>query len=304
MLACACAGYESGVTSQFVSIDSNAGDCQQVPVALTGTYIADSSGYWAGKENFTYNLALYEFSFVNFVATTQEYASIIGQLAALLEYQSQVMLTSDLAVNLIYLQSGLAIFTSKGYNQMMQFSAVPGAVYNRNYQYVGFSEKASGSCAYLVTGLLNYATAEMTIVVDVPLFDIVCENATTNWAVLGYFNFANAYDFDFILDFRTFITAMGVNLGFRSLSTLEVVQIPDFTVADATILYNGKEYYIQQYFDPLYAGMTPFVCLTDYDTNDLYFCFLRKDLTFLLPLTNSFGGELAWSYYVPQYCNW
>lgn len=110
--------------------------------------------------------------------------------------------------------------------------------------------------------------------------------------------------FDIPIDFRTFVTVLGINLGFRDLSTLEVVQIPNFSAEMAQTTYKGKNYYLQQYFDPAYPGMAAMVCLSNYYTGDQYFCMMRLDAVFLLPFSNALGGELSWDYAVAQYCNW
>lgn len=181
----AVAGYQSGVTSQFVSMDMNAGNCEYVRRPLTGAYLASTNGYWAGNINFSYSLALYEFTFINFQATNDEYASIVTNVGNAIMQTSSIMKNYDLGVNLILLQTSLTLFQSEGYDQMLQFTPTPGIVYNREFTYVTFGNKMNGTCDYMVAGAMNSVTERMTVVLDIPYYYDFC-GSVSQWEHIGY----------------------------------------------------------------------------------------------------------------------
>lgn len=294
--------YQNGVTSHFVSMDINGGDCDYVTRPLTATYLASTEGIWEGKLNFSYNLALYQFSFSNYENTAEQYTIDFETVYNDLIPHTASMNTSELAINLVFLQTALLPYLTGGSYQILTFTPSPGYIYNREYIYTAFSSKLQGNCPYAVGSTMDSPTAEMITLIDVEYYNILC-NDTINWANLGWTSSIDGMDFTLLVDYRSAVTVIAVNMGFRRIDTLEIVELPAVIEADASFAYHNIIYVLRQYFDPSYPGMEPILCLFQEVSNELTFCMLRLDGTFLLPFSNSIGGPMAWDEGIPQYCN-
>jgi hypothetical protein len=58
------------------------------------------------------------------------------------------------------------------------------------------------------------------------------------------------------------VTALALNLGFRTLDTMELVQVPSIIEEYLVFEHNGITYRDDQYFDPGQPGMAPIQCIT------------------------------------------
>jgi hypothetical protein len=255
-------GYQSGVTSQFVSMSNNAGSCSYVPRSMSGTFLGTQTGIWNGQVNFTYNLALFEFQFTNYIGTDSDFAADMDVAYQELIPQTGFMNNSNLGVNLVFLQAAALIFNVGGSYQIMAFSPSPGYVYNREYIFTAFSTKAAGNCPYAMTSLMDSSTAEMATDVDVAYFQQNCSDANINWGAMGWQNYTNGDVFTMIWDYHSFVTALALNLGFRTLDTMELVQVPSIIEEYLVFEHNGITYRDDQYFDPGQPGMAPIQCIT------------------------------------------
>ena len=54
------------MADEYISLDSNDGICETVPIPVTGTYHADANGNWEGTADFKYFQAPYAFFYNNF----------------------------------------------------------------------------------------------------------------------------------------------------------------------------------------------------------------------------------------------
>eukprot|EP01040_Poterioochromonas_malhamensis_P012605 gene12605-13798_t len=59
--------YQNTMADEYISLDSNDGICETVPIPVTGTYHADANGNWEGTADFKYFQAPYAFFYNNFV---------------------------------------------------------------------------------------------------------------------------------------------------------------------------------------------------------------------------------------------
>ena len=91
------------VSSKFVALQSDVGNCNSVPMPWTLSSIgADFNGYWEGQTQYSANLQIYSFSLFNFVATDATYRTWIGNIQSALKAIGEKSQRQDLGLNLIY----------------------------------------------------------------------------------------------------------------------------------------------------------------------------------------------------------
>jgi hypothetical protein len=260
-------------------------------------------GYWQGQETFSFNLALYYFSFSNLIIDPTHWYKLITSINYLLAPVARNMSNLNLATNLLYLQVSNLPYIHNGYTQVISFAPIPGVVYQRAYIAVYFSSAVDGVCPYSTQGYMLSANANLQTTIVNKSFVEYCGNSTS-LAVMGYDNsLIDNVAFNIFVDFNTVVIALGANYGMLNISSsLESISLTSTAAQFESFTYNGISYRATQYYDPDYPGMAPTICLTS-DTG-YPICFVRLNGYFLLPFSNSLGGPNAHYYNVPQYCDW
>lgn len=164
--------YQDAISSAYISLqDGSGGTCNSVPIAVSGSYLADEYGNWVGSPDFQYSSALYSISLSNFeVNTFEQYKDMMGSFRGALEgtnfffllfYFVSMFLTSvgvcmievgtitskqTLAYNLIYWTSFLHYYSVQfpstqnfstiglGQLQYVQMTGDPTEVFELEYQ--------------------------------------------------------------------------------------------------------------------------------------------------------------------------
>lgn len=295
-------GYQSGVSQQFVSLQTSP-YCSTVSKPFSGTYLASDQGLWQGSAGFNFNQALYSFDFSAFAVSTAGFASFMDSVKQELEFLGAFASNQNIAMNLVILMTTIFEFTSSGKLQTVSFSGNPSIVFNRAYIYSTISSPA-GNCEAFSSTIFNVYTATYSISYEHNMYEQLCREIAEP-SDLGYYSPTAAQD-EFIMniDMTALTTALSINLGFNANNKIEYVQ--PSSVLDPSIFYfeyRGIEYKVQQLFDTRYPGMTPLVCLVYVETEDIFICTLPIGNVFALPLLNHYGG-VETNYDSPQYCNW
>jgi hypothetical protein len=110
-----------------------------VAKSFSGQYLASIDGYWEGQNGFSYNLALYQFSFNNLQSTETNFYELITSITGILGVESQQTKEQNLAQNIILLQAESLRVVKGSSVQALQYTPVPGYVYQRATITVGFS---------------------------------------------------------------------------------------------------------------------------------------------------------------------
>jgi hypothetical protein len=71
--------YISTLNTTFISLDSTAGTCVEVPASITGSYLLDINGRWLGNSLYNPSSAYYKFEVYNFEQKTAAYQEVIAQ---------------------------------------------------------------------------------------------------------------------------------------------------------------------------------------------------------------------------------
>ena len=137
-----------GITQQFMSLESNVGNCEQVPAPISGQFTADYNGRWISNSDFDYTLGVYLFEIQSLSVTTQEFTALIQLVSQKMKYYSQLGMKLNLAGNLlIWMTLSLGITTDRSngitVTQYFETTAFPPYVLNREYQQGSFSNKTA-----------------------------------------------------------------------------------------------------------------------------------------------------------------
>ena len=67
--------YDSLVSNKILSLQSDAGVCNVVPVAVNGMWLGDQGGNWQGTRDFNYATAMYQFEVNNMYTNQSQFAA-------------------------------------------------------------------------------------------------------------------------------------------------------------------------------------------------------------------------------------
>ncbi len=324
--------YENSVNQAFISIDFSSGTCNSVPIAVSGTFLADDKGNWVGTPDFVYSSAIYSLSLNNFqVQSQQQYVDMMDTFNDTLYNISTISKNQDLTSNLIIWMAfqryysvndpnNILGYTKAGSGQLqsLQMTGLPTQVFNLNYEQ-GTIGSARGYCNIATSGTyFDQANAELFITYphDSYAKSTICEAASPATS-LGYVQTFDENVFSIKVDVRSFVTAVAVNLKLLALDNLAIsnTKIQNFTTANTT-------FELGQYYDIRYPEMDPILCVrntTQFDEaalQELYkryqngasmsnitipfstLCFYGVGNTVTLPIFNHFGTSKS----VPKRC--
>lgn len=131
-------GYQQEVTSEFMSLDNGAGNCEDVSQPLSGTYLADTSGNWEGTSDFSYNLAIYQFTFSAFEGDDSTFYSLMSFYESQMDELSIKTSTSNVAfVLVLWITFGISLhpeqYGMQGGVQKMSLTGDAGTIFDTEY---------------------------------------------------------------------------------------------------------------------------------------------------------------------------
>ncbi len=306
--------YSQAVSEAYISLTTDGGDCNTVPISITGTYLADYNGNWAGTPEYEESLALYQLSFSNFEITSElQYNEMMSNFYTNLVNIGDKAKTYNLAENLIYwmtyvdyydIQSpSLTNFTGVGYGQLqtLQLTADPAIVFDLLHNIQRFSSKR-GKCP--VSSYTTYDQANHIFESYYSNASKIFENLNCSYAVnpltFGYYPTTDGYIYNVGLHMQAIAVALGVNFGIIPFQTLRVIsrKVANFT-------YGRSSYTIGEYYDVRYPTMQTLFCITNATALPpslspyQQLCFLATGTTFILPVFNQYGVDIT----KPVYCD-
>ena len=298
--------YTEQVKTKFLvpmGQDVPGAECQDIPSAITTSYIVDSSGRYSGLVGFNYNATLYNIEFNNLKVTTAEYASLMQQVRqSYVELIGQNAATSTLNLNIVMWLSSKYVFKDSSGSSLNIFSFeadVATVFYNSaSIPITFFMQSRDKQCtaaryanfdrsSYLLSVSFNAIeynqSAACNDIVDLrTLYGTGFINIITLETYPALNQKTNTY-----FDMRSYLTALAINLDVFStefcagdlFNCLESTQDPT----------SGDGYTIYYLIDPRYIGMTPLGCI-QMDGSTQYICSVRFGGTFGLPVLNMLGS--------------
>lgn len=86
----------------FLSLDSEEGICKEVPLEVSGTFLADNAGNWEGHQEFDYTRAIYSFSFNRLESSESEFVDVIDSVLSRVDAITAVMRANNLATTILF----------------------------------------------------------------------------------------------------------------------------------------------------------------------------------------------------------
>lgn len=203
-------GYIQQTTKEFITPNSNDGDCSSVLRTVDGTYYADFTGQWNGDTNFQYSNALYQLNFQHFRYSVKEYTKMMNYVGKQLDYIGETAYNRNLAENIIYWVSWQVSIPDPSSANTFQMLGSPGVIFDRQFRF-GMVGNVNGEC--LVTRETSYDRANnlFEIKYDVNEFnsDNICKTIA-NIDIMGYIYLYDFNEFRLKVDVRSFVIAFAV----------------------------------------------------------------------------------------------
>ena len=95
-------GYNQIHKELFLSLDVGGAICDEVPLEVSGTYLADKNGNWEGDKDFVYSNSLYAFQFNRLKSSLSDFAGVIDITMNEINSLSEVMKANNLALTILY----------------------------------------------------------------------------------------------------------------------------------------------------------------------------------------------------------
>lgn len=225
--------YTNSVDQAFVALDKSSGDCHEVPIAVSGTFLADRQGNWVNTPAFSYFEAAYAFSFSGLrVNSLAEHTAMMHTFRDHLQAVGSVAPYQNLAVNLIIWMSyvkryspaypTMTDFNTIGYGQLqaLQLTGSATVIFDAQF-YVGAMADQRGRCDIIPITTFDPANGVLVQTYNASEYDqsAVCVRVSPPM------NFGNrplgVNEYAVSLDVRSFAVAMGVNLGIFAVSDLQ-----------------------------------------------------------------------------------
>jgi len=182
--------YKNEIRQTFISLDSNAGNCQSVDRPLTGSFYATYSGYWEGEAEFQSNEASYYFTFANLQFLVDPYKDF---KTLLLTFQKHYLVSignqgynQTLTTNLLYWMNYYYIFnTMFDTQQTFQFTGTPSAVFNSFFYQLSISSNM-GYCSAILPSTYNSYSATLSTTISISDFEEFYCDLIVSPYYLGY----------------------------------------------------------------------------------------------------------------------
>lgn len=298
--------YTNTINQRYIALNTEGGECNEVPIVLSGTYLADTAGNWAGSPDFVYSKAAYSLTLSNFEAEShEEYVRMMDTFHKSLVVIGNKAKSENLIYTLLQWMSfvkyyyvedpSLVDFRSVGYGQLqaMELTGNPSVVFDLPYTQVTISS-THGICPLVADAVYDQANAKLSASYNTSEFASMpsCFAAIvpSKLNIPGFLQ----KEFSIDVDVRSFATAMAVNMG--------IIRVTDLGVAtpqQTELTFGGAKYMVGEYFDKRYSTMDPILCY--YNVTDVLFsssqhtqqlCFLRKGITIAtLPVFHHYGDS-------------
>ena len=250
--------YVANVGVTFISLDSTAGKCQHVPLAVTNTFEFDINGYWNNDLAYNPSLGLYTLDLTNFQHSTEDYALFMKNARYNFEtYISAKAPSQELATNLLYWMT-YSYFVDDGlYSHRWRTSGDPTVVFDR-LSYLGSVGNKFGDCTLPSTVTFSRATGRMTLKYDYQSYTKNDKCFTVlDPSQIGYNAVADGSNLRLSWDVTSLILARAVNKGIFSMDKL-VNAKSGFYSSQFTV--NGVVYTKTTKIDQAYPNMNPIIC--------------------------------------------
>jgi hypothetical protein len=255
-------GYESNKSTSYLSPASNSHsseNCDSVPITITGTYLIDSSGYWQGDSNFSYENALYSLEMQSIALTSSGYEGILGDFESSLSSIGTKMSNRTLSWNLIAWASYSDIYSSSSGTIGISSLGDASNIFDVQYFDPGITSRNSHCLSSINEWSTSFDSSNSKISVDIPItltYDMT-GGVSFSEPCPGLFNASADFLFDpkydsslsIKFDSQSFSTAIAVNYGIKSFDTLSEVEVKT--------THTG---FYGLYFDSKYPGMDPIFC--------------------------------------------
>ena len=146
-------------STSFISLDRKAGECDEVPISVTGSFNLDSNGFWSGDSQYNPNAAMYSFDAHNFQKDTKGYHSVIDQQRLSFANLGRVGKLHNIAYNLLYWVGWSEITTTGNSTQRWQLTGDAKVVLDRQYILGSLSNKKS-DCSATATVVYSPGTGK------------------------------------------------------------------------------------------------------------------------------------------------
>jgi hypothetical protein len=292
-LAILIRGYQTELARKYLS-PVGSGDstlCESVTISNSGDYLLSKEGYWEGSSDFSYNIGMYQITILNTELSSSDYNDWIDYFKAATNYYGEIGYYYDLGVNLMIWMT-LVIVDPDSSSSWFHMNADPAVILNRPY-ISGTITSQSGTCQFV--GTASFDQANNLLKMSFPIADYY-ENYCDNYldpSLIGYVYDFSPYSFDFQVDVRSLITAVGVNIEVNGDDTSYLDIIYGSTVTDE---FNNVTMTFAQYVDPRYEGMDPIFCGED---SFFPYCVLVYGDVYVLPIFIHIGASIEY----PTHCN-
>jgi hypothetical protein len=216
--------YVSTAKTTFISLDKSAGNCVDVPTAVTNTYTLDESGYWTGQSAFNPSTGVYSLVMNSFTHSLSEYADFMANMRETVSELAGNSTSQDIAENLLYWMAW-AKFIDEGENtQRWQLSGDPKIVNDRT-NYVGTMSNEAQECHLPSSVSYDRSTGRFKMTFSASDYSTTCEPTVClpggdcftfpTKTSLGYDPMANGDDLSLSWDAVSLALARAVNKGVR-----------------------------------------------------------------------------------------
>lgn len=267
-------GFLQRSNETYISTDPNAGDCVEVGRALTGTFLASTSGVWEGSQDFKYHEALYSFRFTDLIVTSDEFRTMITKDFNLSPLKN-FMVMHDMPSNLIAYTNFVDSVVVKGKAQTMTLAISPNEVFNRNYR-SGYAYNINATYCYADGILYDGASTSYVFLFGKKANNQNCVHLT-NYVVNYQSKMVSNFGI-FRMDLNTFAAAMAVNLKLLTLAQFEIVE--DMGIFDL----GGMQLQATRVHNPRFPKMSPVACVVALNVNvtwSPYCSIVQNDKSFL-----------------------
>ena len=316
-------GYQSGINAKYISLDITSGVCTSVIKSVSGAYIADASGNWAGSSDFLYSRGIYDLNLVDASITETQYNEIMALAFQQTNGLGNLSKTLDLAMNLLiyvswqlYCDPNTYSYCAAYAGQTFAFTADASYVFAQSHVATTLSN-INGDCTSYSTSSYDLANSinEGSYVYASFITNPTC-NTTASPIMLGYDSYLDGDSFYMDMDVRSVMDSVAINFLMLALTGIEVIQ----DTSEYTFYHNGYTYYGQFYIDTWYGGMHPLFCIENslaqgnfdtfsshsagvYPGGVLQLCFIDVGNQTGLPIYMHYGAG-GFNYNSPIPCSW
>ena len=291
--------FYKSIHTQYLSpyYDSAASNdhCDSISATNTGSFLATQSGVWEGSATFEYSNAAYQLQVSYYEVEEEGYKKGMEFIYSTIYNLTGPMEASDLATNLLVWMSFNIKFY--GVTNFFAFTGDPTYIFDRQHS-VGSFSSIHGVCRNATSASgYDFATSSFYSTFGYESFigNQVCNQAAIP-DYLGYVEGKSSNTFEIIIDVRSLITALSINIGLT-----QIDQMNQISSTLNTFIYEGQLYTAAQYYNAKYPGMDPIYCInsTQLLHSNEQCVLLVAGSTFAIPFFNHIGENQN----IPTPCN-